>query len=354
MSLDTYQLPGQASDVPQDVRDLYRASGFAREVRDWHLARIPRYTIPAGTYIVCPYCGKQKDRRSVQIDHIIPARVYVRYSLYLNRATLDDRTVVGHAKAAYNDRKNVLLACMRCNSGKSDRVLTRQEYVDAIGHAGDTALADRLRASWQTLQSIRALPRGNGGGGGIGPIRRTKRRMDDAEVDVNAFVASGPTWSTRSSFHPTRLGDDLQAELSAIHNAVVTILEGGSRPAWTVAITDLEDSQPSADYTNEEGRLCLYCMGLFKKQAFQLDHINPASRRSESTYNDPTNLLPVCRTCNTGKGNAYLTTSWLNEQIERRMTEGLPGLELVASIPGATAQEKLAWAVQHRVRIVGK
>lgn len=354
MSLESYRLPQHASDVPDLIRALYQTSGFPKEVRDWHLARLPRYVIPSGTYIRCPYCGKLKDRRSMQRDHIIPARMYVRYRLYQQRAFLTPMTIIGHAQSAYNDRKNLLLACMRCNSGKRDRCLTIEQYNDAILRTASMPdFQNRLVASWATLQEIRALPKGQPVA--PGPIRHSFKKMKDKDIDVHGFVCHGATWSTRSiDVSPLGTPETLQGELSQIHKAIIETLEGGSRPAWTVSIRELEAAQPTQNFQHQEGRLCLYCMGLFKKQAFQLDHMNPASGRSEASYNDPTNLIPVCRTCNTAKGNMRLTTEWLDSQIRRRVDEGLPGIELVAFIPGADAGEKLEWAKLRRIDALGR
>ena len=148
---------------------------------------------------------------------------------------------------------------------------------------------------------------------------------------------------------------DLKKNLNGIHNLVVNYLSQG-RVAWTVTMAGLEAIQPSQAFTNEEGRLCFYCMGLFKKQAFQVDHINPSHGRNETTtsYNNPGNLIPVCRTCNTSKAERGLSTNWLEERIRLRIEEGLPGLELIDGDHGQNIDEEVIdFARRVRVQLIG-
>lgn len=63
------------------------------------------------------------------------------------------------------------------------------------------------------------------------------------------------------------------------------------------------------------GKLCLYCMGVYEEAAFELDHIKPASKISGTAtiekYNDLTNIVAVCKTCNTTKNSDYLSNNFL-------------------------------------------
>ena len=56
-------------------------------------------------------------------------------------------------------------------------------------------------------------------------------------------------------------------------------------------------------------------------QGFQIDHISPINRTANMSFenttaniqafNDPTNLIAVCRTCNASKNNYAITQDWL-------------------------------------------
>ena len=328
LTVPNYTLPGHQNDVPQLLRDQYRAGGFVEAVRDWHLARIPRLLISSGTYILCPWCGRQRDGRSMQVDHIIPIKQYSRYNL-LGYAQKNAKNLVAMmslekdlrilTKALYSDQKNLLICCMKCNSGERDTMPTVTGLRDASTRVTGSLLETRLLNLIPLLQRIRLL-------------KTCKER--GVKLNLNEFVLRGATWNTsplqtRSTMSLIEPGHrTLIGRLSVIHNVVVDKLVKG-RPAFTITADTLLGFQPSVKFTDQEGRLCFYCLGLFRKQAFQLDHINPASQRSgtPAVYSDPTNLIPVCRTCNTRKGIKTLSKLWLDAQIEARQKEGLPGVE---------------------------
>lgn len=346
MAIDTYRLPAAASDVPDNIRALYRSGGFDKAVRDWHLARIPRYTVANAVMIMCPYCGKWKDRRSMQIDHIIPAKVYVRYKMLRGAKHFATKRRFADIllRSAYNDKKNLVLSCMRCNSGAQDRIMDQLDYQVAAANLHGSAAALRMHNNWDTLKNIGKL-----------------QFAYVAGRDLKTFVMKGCWWGQRVTRNTGRKAGattretDLIRRLELIEAHVIMSLVR-SRPQWTVSIAGLEADQPSQTLVNEELRLCYYCLGLFKKQAFQIDHINPASRRSDTpaVYNDPTNLVPACRTCNTSKGNAYLSTHWLDLQVQKRQTEGLPGIEHATNLvvpPGYA--DAIAYGVWCRRQIFG-
>jgi 5-methylcytosine-specific restriction endonuclease McrA len=125
---------------------------------------------------------------------------------------------------------------------------------------------------------------------------------------------------------------------------------------WSITASSLLSFQPTRSFSNEEGRLCFYCLGLFKKQAFQIDHINPASQRAPNpaVYSNPTNLIPVCRTCNTAKGIKSLSTFWLDEQIAARQREGLPGVENAVGVTTPVPYPSyLDFVKAQRARVLG-
>lgn len=320
MSIDTYTLPAHANVVPDPIRALYRSGGFDKAVRDWHLARIPRYTANSVKMIKCPYCSKWKDRRSMQIDHIIPAKVYCRWYMLGKSKHIAEHPqyASAHLKNAYSAKSNLVLSCMRCNSSGQDKIMDQADFILAENRVMSYAAALRLHESWATLQKINTNLRFKHVAGGT----------------LKRFVMEGVWWSLRTTRNTKKKTGSTSTETKLIRSleiieAAIIIHLVRSRPAWLVTNVELEADQPTQNLANEELRLCYYCLGLFKKQAFQVDHINPASMRSDvpAIYNDPTNLIPVCRTCNTSKSNAYLSTSWLDAQIAKRQTEGLPGVE---------------------------
>ena len=278
----------------------------------------------------------------MQIDHIIPAKVYVRYEMLRGAKYIVKKRRLGDKvlRSAYNDKKNLVLCCMRCNSGAQDKIMNQLDVQSASANLHGTAAALRMHNSWDTLEKINRLQ-----------LRRVAGR------DLKTFILKGCWWGQRVTRNTgPKVGSTTKETalirlLELIEAHVITSLVR-SRPQWTVSIVGLEPDQPAQTLVNEELRLCYYCLGLFKKQAFQIDHINPASRRSDtpSVYNDPTNLVPACRTCNTSKGNAYLSTQWLDQQVQKRQTEGLPGIEHAANLvvpPGhADATAYGAWCRQ--------
>ena len=354
LTIANYILPGHQNDVPQLLRGEYRAGGFSEGARNWHLERIPRLTIAAGTYITCPWCGKEKDFRSMQIDHIIPIQQYCRYKLLAYSLKHKDspakmRTLEKDLrillKVLYSDTRNLLLCCMKCNSGEGNTMPTQTGLRNAAAVVQGSLLETRLLNLLPILQDIRRLR----------PIKDHGVR-----IDLWTFVQSGASWNTsprdtrQSTSYVSNPGTML-GKLSIIHNVIVDKLVKG-RPAWSITANFLVPSQPTRKFNNEEGRLCFYCLGLFKKQAFQVDHINPASQRADvaTVYSDPTNLIPVCRTCNTAKGIKYLSKQWLDDQIAARQKEGLPGVEDASGVvtPNAYASY-LDYAKAERLRVLG-
>lgn len=354
LTIANYTLPARQNDVPQNLRAEYRAGGFSEAVRNWHLERIPRLTISAGTYITCPWCGKGKDSRSMQIDHIIPIRQYCRYKLLLFSLKNQDKRWVMRdleanlrrlLKVLYSDEKNLLLSCMKCNAGAGNDMPTVSGLQGAANLVSGSQLAGRL---------LRLIP----------VLRDMQRdriiRDGGVRLDLSDFILNGAHWNTSarntrgSTSYATKPGTML-GKLSIVHNVVVDKLVKG-RPMWSITAGALIPSQPTRNFNNEEGRLCFYCLGLFKKQAFQIDHINPASQRANvpAVYSDPTNLIPVCRTCNTAKGIQSISTKWLDDQIARRQKEGLPGVENASGIvPPPLYASYLDYAKAQRTRVLG-
>ncbi|HTY85358.1 MAG TPA: HNH endonuclease signature motif containing protein [Silvibacterium sp.] len=347
----TYALP-LLTDFPQNLRGEYRAGGFSENVRNWHLARIPRMIIAAGTYITCPWCGRERDIRSMQIDHIIPIQQYGRMMMLgycrskkLNITTKLDKELRFLLKTLYSDQENLLLSCMKCNAGAGNTMPTPAGLLAAAGRVQGTVLETRLKALVKVANKIRNL---------------SSKNLPGLKISLREFILSGANWNTSQmeTRHKPQIAVRKPADLeqyNLIHNTVVGLLVKG-RPAFTITADILVPFQPSRAFQNEEGRLCFYCLGLFRKQAFQVDHINPASQRASdpAVYSDPTNLIPVCRTCNTSKGIKSLSTQWLDEQIQARQNQNLPGVEhAVGAVTPQGHADFISYVRAERIRVLG-
>jgi hypothetical protein len=130
-----------------------------------------------------------------------------------------------------------------------------------------------------------------------------------------------------------QVGRDPKTQEQLIERIVIRTL-ATSRPD-----IDLIHKVPQLRTQQEQGsrfkqlRLCLYCLGLYQKQAFSIDHINPVHRRlfsdhqSAQQYNEPGNLVAVCSSCNSSKGLKNLERAFVLRRIEERKAEDGPGLD---------------------------
>lgn len=101
------------------------------------------------------------------------------------------------------------------------------------------------------------------------------------------------------------------------------------------------------------GKLCIYCFGIYEDMTFEIDHINPGmkarsyvqnTKASIDRSNDPTNLIAVCKSCNSAKGRTNLSQDevyythqqekvrrscyhFLIEQVKKENSEGGYSLE---------------------------
>lgn len=322
-----YSLPS-AKDFA-DLTSEYRSEGFSENVRTRHLFRLPTVVVPRCRLHLCPGCGDYFDQRSLQIDHIIPVRVICRHRMLQTKhdatAPFNDIRFEIALIRANGERNNLELRCVKCNSGKSDNfptiddlareLRTIKRAVRAEGDASDLAIAQAELLKSRLLQTAITLNEITG-------LTDKKQK----------FVLDG---GVRSLPFPTRYGPSLTVpgtiddDFRAIERLIVDMLAVG-RPAWDVDLfLWLLQRQPSKDVDQFIGRPCFYCLGVFGIQSFQIDHIHPTVGRPASDYNQPGNLIPVCRTCNTSKGDRRLTIEWLDEQIVKRKRAGLPGAESV-------------------------
>lgn len=80
ISLTDYEL---ARFVERNIEQLYKIKDFDKEMKRWHMERLPYLKIDGVIYnYLCPYCNKSVSYENLRIDHIIPIEVYTRYKIY--------------------------------------------------------------------------------------------------------------------------------------------------------------------------------------------------------------------------------------------------------------------------------
>ncbi|MCW0332733.1 hypothetical protein [Pantoea ananatis] len=90
-----------------------------------------------------------------------------------------------------------------------------------------------------------------------------------------------------------------------------------------VSLKEMLSWELPCDYSVKyyEGRVCFYCLGIYEIECFEIDHINSDLKESNSGYADPdrfytamnnfpSNLIPICKTCNTTKGKQKLLSQY--------------------------------------------
>ena len=306
-------------------------SSFAPAVRAFHLNRLPRFNT-AFSGSICAYCGRETGRRSMQIDHIIPMRIYIRFKM-INDPTVGTATSTGNAVALnriadafFADRANLLLACQRCNSIKKE--------------AMPDTIAPGTAFTWLQLAQ-RNLP--NAAMQGFATDRAADcARIRGLSAARNHFVFNGSSSNTSIMNTRKRTRDTTPPTWIGIQRTVIGRYST-SRPRHGYDNSDLESTQaPGAAGPARNLRVCLYCLGLFMDQAFQLDHIRPVNRSrtsasvAKAAYNNPANIVAVCGSCNGSKSNSGITRGWLASRASARTTEGLPGLDTALSGPDYT------------------
>jgi hypothetical protein len=347
--------------------------GFSPLVRNYILAKVPK--LPAEfTPVVCGYCGKNKDVRSVELDHIIPVMTYVRYKLwqtYRGTANPSRSAVRADADQFYTNPANLVFACKKCNKNKLDKMpdvamprdpASRQAIEILIHHARLGAGA-RLLELLETERDLRAIMAPTVCGRYMrgelmmatrgGRIRRPPMRLSASTrhapmgPSVPAAVpaslpAAAPTVGLVAAGDPNFIPGTIDALLSMSEAALAAIegvlsdkfrvsrpnIKTAMGPAWHAQLA----AQTGAATVRKDLRFCIYCLGLFKKQAFQIEHVS-AIRRSaitetdEKKYNDK--LLAVCGTCNGSRQDDDLTDAFLAAKTAERIADNLPGIEAI-------------------------
>ena len=315
-----------------------KKSSFAPAVRAFHLNRLPRFNT-AFSGSICAYCGNEIGRRSMRIDHVIPMRIYCRYKMLIDpqvgtAARLDNTAKLNRiADDYFGDPQNLLLACQNCNGIKKETMPDKNAFgVDEtwlelaeenLPHQEKQEMIARLDGVCFSIDSL------------SGALRNFV--LNGTTANTSKMNTRSRTLTLTRNRKRNRDTDVTPHKWLAIQRTLIDRL-GASRPDHGYSNWFLELTQaPAGPGPNRDLRVCLYCLGLFMDQAFQLDHIRPVNRSrttaavSKNVYNDPRNIVAVCGSCNGSKSNARVGRAWMKDRFEWRRIEGLPGLDTVLS-----------------------
>ncbi len=341
-------------------------SGFPGTVRRFHLDRLPQFT-GAITGVVCAYCGTLHPSLACEVDHIIPIAIYCKYHL-MALYEQKQRMVPPQEINALDrdlfaaDLTNLILACKACNQAKRmvmpnipfvhfpDAVLSAHQAMDRVFQSAsiDDVARGRLLQKVQTnrehLNNIDRMSRTRASGnrglyvlGHYGVPGRSSARLADAAGAAAAAAAPAP--------------DPVDVQISAVQFIVAGIKRppnvthirallamdqayvdktaaAGAAAGAGAGAAGAAAAAAAATPTDEPLRVCHYCLGLYRDQFFELDHIQPRQKgvHDERVYNDPTNIIPVCSTCNGSKAERALTSDWLDERTAARIQHGILGM----------------------------
>ena len=355
------------------------SGGFSPAVRDFLLNRVPKVSV-SFVPVTCATCNKPKDARSVELDHIIPVRIYVRFKLYKAHqglsTPLDSAALALIAANAYIDQTNLIFICKSCNKDKSDSLPT-----DAMTRHGNRTVMQRLRANLPAdrKNDLAQLDLAMAEIGQTSPLgdylqghlsvqktflrerQKPARYRDEPYPTKRLPQSKAPPPAPRFDFLDRRTGQlyaktirqaaGLQTSIIvAIEDEIIRIF-GGSRANIHELMGDsafhaLLQRQTKAAGPAKELRVCLYCLGLFHKQAFQIEHLDPVDRDPVTgsqvpvdVYNN--NLLPVCGSCNGSRNKRDLSRKLLEDLRKARKDEHLPGLESICSDMEAEALKRI-------------
>lgn len=341
----------------------FSSSRFNEGIRNFILARLPKVPV-SFVPVVCATCNKPKDARSVELDHIIPVRSYVRYKLmeaHAGQIALPTAALSQCADAAYIDPVNLIFICKACNSAKSDNqptvALNRHGHGSPLQRlranlpAGQTADIDQLDLIMASVNAPSARGRYLRGELRLQKSHSRVRRMtgryrsepyptprpdpDDIPAPPRFSLVDVATGAEQPGAISTQLGlvasaiETIEGEvlrMFAVSRANIRVMMGDA------AFRGLLARQTRAPGAAKDLRVCLYCLGMYHKQAFQVEHIDPVDRDPVTgsavppeEYND--NLLGVCGSCNGSRGKKRLTQALLAGFRAKRVTDGLPGLD---------------------------
>lgn len=346
-AIERFRLATDADYAAANIRyDTLSTNSFDAVVRQFHLDRLPRFDVARFDGFQCAYCGKIKDARSLQIDHILDYRTFCRYRMVVKGydEKVADAVLDADCLNAFRDRTNLVLACVKCNGAKSDKK-PDDRIVFREGLAAETIYEPAMRGKLgptlksKMMQNYMHWKR-------IGQLTKEDREfvlhgtgdLDLRENNLPRAAKSNNPYGQRVEFgKAARTGNNVEI-YKKIARAIIRNLEGRGRPAVGTSKTMLATFQmpPSLLRQSKSLRLCLYCFGLFQKQAFQLDHIRPIGRNPNASlaknltnqrlYNEADNLVAVCGSCNGSKGQKVLTAAVLDTCYKLRVDEGHVGI----------------------------
>ncbi|WP_208452273.1 HNH endonuclease [Burkholderia gladioli] len=298
----------------------------------------------------CPYCNIKKGSGAMQMDHVIPKRIYMRYKAMQNIGKLSrflpraEHEITSFINAQVNEPDNLVLACAPCNRKKSNKLLSPAEF-DAYAVNLPPGHAVRLK-----MEQASAI----------------SRHIEDIgfdDLDLYTFIIVKHWWNARFpapvTFRTRLLGvqagqmeteneTDVTDEQQKALSSIVATCTASVVPQTSPHVWDLiAPGQSEQDWVNVTGRLCLYCLGLHDDAAFQIDHIRPQSRGID---NRPSNLVPVCQSCNASKGDGYkLYENFFLARTRARIENGIFGIENVITTHPVRTVMFAAWKEQLRI-----
>lgn len=326
------------------------ARGFTDKVRKALLGALPQCDTELQVErFDCPYCGVAKGRRAMQIDHIIPRGLYMKYQAmkqheallpYLQRGTTEIHAFLADQA---KDSSNLVLSCAHCNLGKSDRLYSPEKFREIAGRidAGNAVRAKMLRAS------------------------EISAEMDEVLIEnphLHTFIVREHTWNLRrpppySLYSPTlhRAGPardvdetllwQIDTLVNVVGNFMIKWIPQTPQERWD----ELHSAQVRIVKQHLRGYLCLYCLGLHDDDAFEIDHIRPQpipERRTVATNNEGGNLIAVCKSCNASKGDRYrIARDFFPKRAAQRAGKRITGIESLRN-PGTSVDDALR--VAHR------
>lgn len=318
---------------PEDLLGFRQAKGFHERVRKHFLDILPEVVVRNVRIerIICGWCRKAASPSATHIDHIIPKATYLRYRLYTS-APDPSISIATRLKRWLHDPENLLVACSQCNIKKGKRLPTHAELhalelgAGTVGNVAamgaKVALAREITLAYSGLPSNSLsdyLTKGNREVIVDGTSFGGRKELSAGEIEIRGWGF----WSSRFPFDPSEVREALEKQQ---HKSIEQQLTG---------------------------KLCFYCLGVYERQAFQIDHILPTRGQDLSyvTYNKSGNLFAVCAWCNRCKSSSPLTLQFLFEQIKNRIALGVPGIEKSALRGDMTEADfiKYAFARQRHV-----
>ncbi|WP_246792930.1 HNH endonuclease signature motif containing protein [Burkholderia perseverans] len=307
--------------------------GFTDKVRNALLAALPRCDVKLQVeQFDCPYCGVAKGRAAMQMDHIIPRDLYMKYQAmkqcktlipYLKKGTTKIRTFL---ETQATDLSNHVLACASCNREKSDQLYSPKKFLE---------IAERIAVGNPVREKMLKARE----------ISMEMRRVFTQNRHLYTFIVRQHSWNLRrpppynlysQTLHragpASGVGLALRQTIGEFVNVVANFMIEWIPQTPPESWNELQDAQMHTVEQHLRGYLCLYCLGLHDdEEAFEIDHIRPQPKpefRTVATNNEAGNLIPVCKSCNASKGNRYrMVRDFFPMRVAERLDKRIAGIE---------------------------